>query len=151
MIGELVRQSFPKIQGIRFAISLAASETGIAEMHLDRANKVAFVWIDPVDLKQMSRDELVGCLAHELCHVERDCRRGWITPIFDWLYWSFPAVLSWEERSVDREAVRKGYGPELLAILDYHDRNYLKYDRTDGLTAEEIQREMREFAAGRTG
>jgi beta-lactamase regulating signal transducer with metallopeptidase domain len=149
LIGELVRQSFPKIQGIRFAISLEASETGIAEMHLDRANKVASVSIDPMDLSQMNRDELVGCLAHELCHVERDWRRGWWTSVFDWLYWRFPAVLSWEERSVDREAVRRGYGPELLAILAYHDRNYVKYDRADGLTAEEIEREMAQSPSDR--
>jgi hypothetical protein len=145
-IRELVRESFPKIQEIRFEISLAASETGIAEMHFDRANRVASVWIDPVDLKQMSRPELVGCLAHELCHVERDWRRAWMTPAFDWLYWSFPWMMSWEERSVDREAVRKGYGSELLAILAYHDRNYVKYDREDGLTADEIRCEMKRLS-----
>jgi hypothetical protein len=35
--------------------------------------------------------------------------------------------------------IRKGYGNELLAFQQYHDRHYEPYNQTDGLTVKEIK------------
>ena len=102
----------------------------------------ARLWMDPIDLSRMSQEAVTGCLVHELCHIERDWRRGKVGAwFFDPLYWSVPAILSWEERRVDLLAVRKGYGEHLLALHAYHDQHYAGYDNKDGLTVDEIRKQ----------
>jgi hypothetical protein len=48
------------------------------------------------------------------------------------------------ERRIDSEVIRKGYGNELLAFQQYHDRHYEPYDQTDGLTAKEIKEALQD-------
>jgi hypothetical protein len=47
------------------------------------------------------------------------------------------------ERRIDSAVIRKGYGNELLAFQQYHDRYYEPYDQTDGLTVKEIEEALR--------
>ena len=143
LVKSLIADSFPSLRDIRLVVALTESPDAIAEMEFSAKDRSAKLWVDRTDLSRMSRDALVGTLVHELCHVEADARRGLLGRwLYDPLYWRFPRVLSWEERRVDREVLRKGYGHHLLALSKYHNSHYAKYEYSDGLTEAELEAEV---------
>jgi hypothetical protein len=139
LLRELVDRSFPRLRAIRFAVSVVDLDDCIAEVRFVLDKRLAYIWIDRTDLNRIDENALTGCLAHELCHVEADYKRGCLGKWFyDPLYWRVPCIKSWEERSVDRMAVRKGYGPQLIALHSYNDLYYESYAPKDGLTVQEL-------------
>jgi hypothetical protein len=106
------------------------------EIHLDVSRE---------DAARMGRSVTAGVLAHELCHVEEDCRHGpFLEALFSWLYERIPRLETRIERRIDSAVIRKGYGNELLAFQQYHDWHYEPYDQTDGLTAKEIKEALQD-------
>src|SRR5271166_2273021 len=97
-----------------------------------------------VAVVRMGRSVTAGVLAHELCHAEEDCRHGpLLETLFSWFCERIPSLEIRMERRIDSAVIRKGYGNELLAFQQYHDRHYEPYDQTDGLTVKEIEEAIR--------
>ena len=47
------------------------------------------------------------------------------------------------ERETDLFVVERGYGHQLLAFVEYHDKRFKPYTEKDGLTAEELKEILR--------
>lgn len=98
------------------------------------------VWLDKDDFQKMNARALTGALVHELCHTERDLKKG---PIYRFaeaaLSLVLPPITARDERATDELVIAKGYGRELLAFQKYHDRHYEPYTEQDGLTRKEIR------------
>ena len=86
----------------------------------------------------------MGCIAHELCHLEFDIQLSPAARIAnDKRYADSPEYRTQHEREVDLAVIEKGYGPELLSLQSYHDGIYESYGQPDGLTQEETRRLIR--------
>ena len=107
-------------------------------------SKQIYLDVSRQDAARMGSSVTAGVLAHELCHAEEDCRHGpFLEALFSWLYERIPSLETRMERRIDSAVIRKGYGKELLAFQQYHDRHYAPYDQTDGLTVKEIEEALR--------
>lgn len=134
----MISNSFPALRGMTLKVKIIDTEDYVMSVSLE--DKEIHLDVSREDAARMGRSVTAGVLAHELCHAEEDCRHGpFLETLFSWLYERFPSLETRLERRIDSAAIRKGYGNELLAFQQYHDRHYEPYDQTDGLTVEEIK------------
>jgi hypothetical protein len=142
MVQAIVDRSFPELRNVEIACRLTeTAEDFIAGINWSRTDPPTIViTFSAEDVNQMPEDALVGCIAHELCHAEYDVA---LSPsVFaanDQRYGSDPEFRSAHEREIDLAVIKKGYGPELLALQMYHNQHYDPYQTSDGLTPEETQ------------
>ncbi len=141
-IREIVHRSFPALGNL--SISCRVTETAedfLAGIQWNRTDPPSVViTFSATDIAQMSDDALVGCIVHELCHAEFDAA---LSPdVFaanNQQYAADPEFRTSHEREIDVAVIKKGYGPELLALQTYHNHHYEPYQPSDGLTPEETQ------------
>lgn len=143
---SIIARSFPSLVTVKLKITLVASDKYIASnghcLRLSfplRLSRVADIRFSASDISWMNPDALVGCIVHELVHLERETSytlRKFIAKRFWYL-------MSGVERRVDEwrndhAVMDKGYASELLALHCYHD---LKYGESDPwITKEEIKK-----------
>ena len=142
---EMIATSFPCLQSRALKVKRVKTDDYVMAVRL---GKTLRLWVSKADAKRMGRKALTGVLAHELCHAEEDLQE-------QVLRYALPArackSIAWleigseaeAERRIDAAVIRKGYGRQLLAFQKYHDRYYEPYDRTDGMTLDEIEAALR--------
>ena len=134
----MISSSFPALRGMALKVKIVDTEDYVMSVSLE--SEEIHLDVSREDAAEMGRSVTSGVLAHELCHAEEDCRHGpFLEALFSWLYERIPMLETRMERRIDLAVIRKGYGNELLAFQQYHDRHYEPYDQTDGLTAKEIK------------
>jgi hypothetical protein len=134
----MILSSFPALRGMTLKVKIIDTEDYVMSVSLE--SKEIHLEVSREDAGRMGRSVTSGVLAHELCHAEEDCRHGpFLEALFSWLYERIPSLETRMERRIDSAVIRKGYGNELLAFQQYHDRYYEPYDQKDGLTVKEIQ------------
>jgi hypothetical protein len=134
----MISTSFPALRGMTLKVKIIDSEDYVMSVSLE--SKEIHLDLSREDAARMGHSATAGVLAHELCHAEEDYRHGpFLETLFSWLYERIPGLETRMERRIDSAVIRKGYGNELLAFQQYHDRHYEPYDQTDGLTVEEIK------------
>jgi hypothetical protein len=139
---RMISTAFPALRGMTFKLEIIDTDEYVMAMRLER--KVIHLEVSQEDLARMEPDEVIGVLAHELCHAEEDYRHGpLLENLFSWLCERIPRLETRMERRIDNAVIRKGYGNELLAFQRYHDEYYEAYDETDGLTVKQIEQALR--------
>ena len=139
----MISSSFPALRGMKLKVKIVDTEEYVMSVSLE--SEEIHLDVSREDAARMGRSVTAGVLAHELCHAEEDCRHGpFLEALFSWLYERIPRLETRMERRIDSEVIRKGYGNELLAFQQYHDRHYEPYDQTDGLTAKEIKEALQD-------
>jgi hypothetical protein len=137
----MISSSFPALGGMTLNVEMIDTEDYVMSIRLE--SKDILLDVSREDAARMGPSVTAGVLAHELCHAEEDRRHGpFLEALFSWLYERLPSLETRMERRIDSAVIRKGYGNELLAFQQYHDRHYEPYDQTDGLTVEEIQQAL---------
>jgi hypothetical protein len=134
LVRELVAASFPTVAINTIRLDFVLSDGFIASTQGNR------IRLSIGDVCRMSTPALTGLLVHELCHMESNSRLSPFAKVIS----SIRRPRSEEsrtrvERETDQAAIAKGYGAELLALLEYHDESYEDYDSADGLTQEEVR------------
>ena len=138
----MISSSFPALRGMTLKVKIIDTEDYVMSIGIER--KEICLHVSRQDAARMGSSVTAGVLAHELCHAEEDCRHGpFLEALFSWLYERIPSLETRMERRIDSAVIRKGYGNELLAFQQYHDRYYEPYDQTDGLTVKEIEEALR--------
>jgi hypothetical protein len=138
----MISTSFPALRGMKLRVKIIDTEDYVMSVRLE--SKEIHLDVSREDAARMGRSATAGVLAHELCHAEEDCRYGpFLERLFSWFCERIPSFEIRMERRIDSAVIRKGYGNELLAFQQYHDRHYEPYDQTDGLTVKEIEKAIR--------
>jgi predicted SprT family Zn-dependent metalloprotease len=83
--------------------------------------------------KKMPSKAIIGILVHEFCHLKKD--RYWF-----WNHTQNAVSKQEDERLIDMEVIKLGYGENLLAFHKWHNKKYKRYTKKDGLTASQIER-----------
>jgi hypothetical protein len=139
----MISSSFPALIGMTLKVKIVDTEDYVMSVSLE--SEEIHLDVSREDAARMGRSVTTGVLAHELCHAEEDRRHGpFLEALFSWLYERIPRLETRMERRIDSAVIRKGYGNELLAFQQYHDRHYEPYDQTDGLTAKEIKEALQD-------
>ena len=141
IINKVIQRSFPALQRVQISSRLVNADNFFAGIQW-RSNEPPSVLLSfsAVDLEQMPEAAVVGCIVHELCHVEYDVAVSVSDRVAnDTRYASSAQYRSAHEREIDTAVIAKGYGPELLAVQTYHDLHYEAYESSDGLTQEETR------------
>lgn len=90
--------------------------------------------------KIKSDKALTGLVAHEVSHLLFLSRQSFITYLIQSLLSHFlQSRETQEERMVDREIIKRGFGREYYAFLKYHDKRYEDITKQDGLTRKEVK------------
>jgi len=141
----MISSSFPALRGMTLKVKIIDTEDYVMSICLE--SKQIYLDVSRQDAARMGSSVTAGVLAHELCHAEEDCRHGpFLEALFSWFYERIPSLETRMERRIDSAVIRKGYGKELLAFQQYHDRYYEPYGRTDGLTVKEIEEALRHWS-----
>lgn len=83
---------------------------------------------------------LEGGMAHELCHIDADVRLGPFQRYLAWnRYFQSRYCRIREERAVELKAIESGYGPQLLAFVQFAHRAGFRFTREHGLLYPEIR------------
>ena len=112
---SMISSSFPALRGMTLKLEIIDTDEYVMAMRLE--GKVIHLDVSQEDLARMEPDEVIGVLAHELCHAEEDWRQGpFLESLFSWLSERIPSLKTRMERRIDSAVIRKGYGKELLAF-----------------------------------
>ncbi|SUX48720.1 hypothetical protein [Chryseobacterium indoltheticum] len=89
------------------------------------------------DCSNLNKKALIGVLAHELVHMS-EYQKSPIKDLLRRFLYNIPFYRTKLERNIDLEVIQRGLGEYLLEFLEYHDKHYKKYNKTDGLTKKEV-------------
>ena len=144
MEGSKIDAIFQKLRGTGFSslarldirLSIVDSEDDLGAVVYGPKGDNFVILLNRADAAAMSEEAVIGCLAHELAHIEKDTEGG--TGLSESARNFVPSLTTQDEREVDCIVIAKGYGRQLLALQTYHDENYQPYTDSDGLTRDEI-------------
>ena len=140
ILRKVIRRGFPELVRKKFVLSVGDYDDW---MFYEPAGEGRGSYVIGVDksLVGAPRRVIAGCFAHELAHIVRDSRMGRCRLNRAWsLYFSSAAFRIRDERETDREAIVRGYGPELRALMLFGRARGYRWDREDGLTLPEVHR-----------
>jgi hypothetical protein len=110
----LIRRGFPELAGRHFLIRFGDSDDW---MSYHRSGDAFIIGVDN-SLRAAPRRVLEGGFAHELAHIVRDLRfRPYQRALACGKYLAHRAYRIRDEQDTDREAIRRGYGRHLLALM----------------------------------
>jgi hypothetical protein len=140
ILRQVIRRGFPELARMHIAMTIGEFEDWMFYEPTGPGGRSFVIGVD-TSLLDVSRRVIAGGFAHELAHILRDSRIGRYRLERAWpLYFTSQAFRIRDERETDREAIARGYGPELLALMLFgRARGYL-WSREDGLTVPEVHR-----------
>lgn len=114
ILRTLLRRGFPELAGREFEIRFGNFDDW---MWYDISGSVFVIGVDN-SLRPAPRRVVEGGFAHELAHIARDLRMGpWQRTLAYERYRRSCAYRIRDEAQTDREAIRRGYGRQLLALM----------------------------------
>ena len=91
-------------------------------------------------LRNVSNLVLEGGIAHELGHLIRDYQTNPLKRLLGGEpNENDPDYERYDERATDMLVIERGFGSQLLAFVQYHNKRRKKYKKEDGLTEKEIK------------
>jgi len=137
----LMRRRFPELRSIRIALQFGDYDCW---MYYQPAGRRSFILGVDRSLESAPRRVLEGGFAHELAHIARDTR---YSPCqLERAFARYRTSETWsirEERNTDLEAIRRGCGPQLLALMQYARARGYTCCREHGLLPAEVHRRLR--------
>lgn len=143
ILRQVIRRGFPELARMTIVLSIGEHADWMSYEAVGEGCRSFIIGVD-VSLVSASRRVIAGGLAHELAHIVRDSRmRRWQRDRAYSLYLTSQAFRTRDERETDREAIARGYRPELLELMLFgRARGYL-WGQEDGLTLPEVHRMAR--------
>ena len=133
----LIRRGFPELAGKRFRIQ---SDEYDDWMWYDLCGDAFVIGADN-SFRTAPRRVLEGGLAHELAHIVRDRRFGPFQRSLAYArYGLLPSFRVRDEQDTDREAIRRGYGRQLLALMLWARARGYTSGREHGLLLDQVTR-----------
>ena len=133
----LIRRGFPELAGRHFEIRFGDSDDW---MWYDLSRRAFVIGVD-TSLASAPRRVLEGGFAHELAHIVRDLRlRPFQRALAYRRYRLHRGYRIRDERDTDLEAIRRGYGRQLLALMLWGRTRGYTSTREHGLLLAEIYR-----------
>jgi hypothetical protein len=138
-IEELVNNGFNELNDLKITSSYMDSFDAYAEYSMIGREEY-HISLDK-KLEKAKPEVIKGVLAHELAHIlDDECLGTLASDLRDIMYFFNPKIRTYIERKTDMAVLKRGYGPELLAFVKYHDKRRKKYTFEDGLTKKEIKK-----------
>jgi len=137
--------SFPKLSNTEIHLAFVSHKSFIAATRLSTPFKPYEIRLNLDDVKKMGEFELTGVLAHELVHIDEWNKLFFIQKIFHLYQSKDEKFVTKDERDTDLKVIGLGYGQQLLAFQQYHDKYYKAYKSGDGLTKKEIREILKAF------
>ncbi len=139
---QIVREAFPELSEVKIELHFEKSDDelmGYGELR----GRGYYIDVDKV-MRKAPLLAVEGGLAHELAHILVDFKMDPISRFFDQLsYERDKEYQTNDERKTDLLVVERGYGPQLLRYVRFHDKRYKHYAEEDGLTAKELKTLLR--------
>ena len=132
---SMIKKSFPELEKRKIFLF----EFNLKKYH-GGSIKLPFFDIVVISTNLKNKIKIQGVLAHELCHLERFKKKGWLKYAFEGaFYWIIPSFRINEDRNTDKSAIEKGYARNLYSLKKNKKKN--KYY----LSAEEIKEYARKI------
>lgn len=133
IIAEIVPQAFPELAGKKIELEYVRLD----DASFDCVSYREHYWIRvDKDMASAPRRVLVGGLAHELCHFILNKKETVWQALKYKLSKSYRIIV---ERNTDLETIKRGFGPQLLALARYNETQNDGYDAESGLSAAELE------------
>ncbi len=129
----IIRKAFPEL--INEDIQIEYKELRDACLEYGKFTSEGFHIEVDESLRTAPVDVINGGIAHELCHIMADKKRG----LSEWLLRKSVRYRMLDERDTDLRTIIRGYGRELLAFLRYAETKGYPYYKEDGLSIREIE------------
>lgn len=125
IIDDLIKKSFPILRRKKIYISY---------FFIRRKYSGGAFWIFPFwrvifinRKKEFTEKQLIGLLAHELCHFESFQKMGWLAYLFAGIrYWTSPQFRKKEEEATEKLTIEKGYSRECYSLAKRYNSKKLK-------------------------
>jgi len=152
LLKETMVQGFPDLTGVRVSLEIdyfkGKRPVKIVGAYPDYTMKVKKevekYFVEDIETKESENyppEVVVGGFAHELSHVVRIKRLNPFLNLFDEiLYNTSRRYKASIEREADYEAIKRGFGKELIYAIHQINASGKLYTKEDGLTEEEIGR-----------
>ena len=138
ILRTVIRRGFPELRAIKIALQFGVYDCW---MFYEPAGRRQFLLGVDVSLASAPRRILEGGFAHELAHIVRD--NAYSAGQLELAFERYRTSLAWrirEEREADLEAIRRGFGPQLLALMGYARRRGYVSCREHGMLPGEVYR-----------
>jgi hypothetical protein len=124
-----IRLWFEEIRDNSYSDLCLSSKVHIKDMFLSGYsspfNGNVYINLSFVNRYKLSKEDVIGILAHELAHqVSYRTRSFYPKILFLWNYWLSEKKRSEVEKEADEITVQRGYGKELLAERESEDRRH---------------------------
>lgn len=148
IVKELIRKSFPELKNLSIRLKVEKLKRG--SMRATRLYGGWLIIIDPEKYSDAKNEEIVGAMAHELCHFEDYLKKSWIKYFFWYLHYKLSNKFRRKvEIKTDIETIKRGYGKELAENRGYMIKKYpIVYIKGVGrcyLLPKEIKQFMRKY------
>ncbi len=143
MRDDMVAHGFSELIGQQIEIDFVQDPVDDELASYGTTSEGFFIDINP-SFKTAPVEVIQGAIAHELAHILADLEERklpWIERALESLAYKISKRLrALDERSADLEAIRRGYGSQLLALLRYNEEKFgLKWSKEKGLSVEEVE------------
>jgi hypothetical protein len=137
ILRRLIMRSFPRLTRLRIPISWGAE---VELLYCAPAESGYEIRVNDC-LRSATPRVLEGGMAHELCHIDADLGMGRYQRQLAWdRYSRLRFFRTREERAVEQRVIELGYGPQLLAFVQFAHRLGYVFSREHGLLYPEIRR-----------
>jgi hypothetical protein len=135
---RIIKKAFPELMDEDIQVEYAKLEDALLE-YASLTGEGFYIEVDE-SLKKAPIEVLEGGFAHELSHILVDKTAGITATIRDRLAYSISErYKTLDERNTDVNVVIRGYGSQLLAFLEYAEKEGFPHYKEDGLSILEVR------------
>jgi hypothetical protein len=145
-----LRKDFPVLEKVNLEIKIKKLNMGSMRIERHLFNKYS-ITIGLGGYDDATDEELMGSLAHELCHLEDFEKVSYLSYLFNLVkYLLSKKVMVKSEIKNDMKTIRKGYGRELAASRLYREKKNpsnrdIEKNKRPFMLSEEIKQEMKKL------
>jgi len=117
-----LKKDFPAVEKVKLEVKIKPLKLGSMRIVRHLFNKYIII-IDPEMYPDANEKEIMGGLAHELCHLEHDNKISFFKYlVYLGYYLISKRFMVKTEIENDINTIKKGYGNELIANRSYRER-----------------------------
>lgn len=144
LILKQVLAMYPELGDYAISVRYVPLPNAYAQYDADTSTKKALIEID-ASLKRRSKSIKRAAIVSELSHIVKEKKIGkigkWLVSIEQWLYYHFGPYRHMDERHTDMDAISRGFGRDLLILLEHADQ---KGNESEGITLDELTKILEE-------
>lgn len=135
---EVIKTGFPELMDEDIQVEYKSLDDALFE-YAGLTGEGFYIEVDD-SLKDAPIEVMQGGFAHELSHILTDREQGRRMTLRDRLaYVISRKYKTLDERNTDLNVIIRGYGPQLLAFLEYSEEKEFSHYKEDGLSIREVK------------